>query len=98
MDPAASALGTLASHGILGAICVILLVVAWKLYSHLQESNKSRVEDAQKMIEVMMFIQKEHTTTISTMTAVIGSLKESVDRLEARSPASRRSSRVTRPR
>jgi len=85
MDPS-SAIGEIASQGILGAICVILLVATWRIYMHLQEVQKSRVEDAQKMTETMVEIQREHTSTISTMTAVIASLKESVDRLEARQP------------
>jgi hypothetical protein len=85
MDPA-SALSEIASHGILGAICVILIIATWRLYLHSQTVQNARVEDAQKMAEMSLNHQKDYMTTISAMTAVIASLKESVDRLEARRP------------
>lgn len=83
MDPTMTALEQIATQGILGAVCVILLAATWRLYSSLNEIQRLRVEDAQKVTKTLMAIQKEHTELIERLSGVIGNLKESVDRLES---------------
>ena len=83
MDPATAALETIAAQGILGAVCVVLFVATAKLYSAINEIQRQRVSDAQKVTETLMHIQKEHTQMVGKLTGVIGNLKESIERLES---------------
>lgn len=84
MDPTAEALGTLASQGILGVICVILLVAVWRLFNQNQALNRDRVNDAKDTTKVQTEVVKEHTQTVERFTTAINALNEKIDRLERR--------------
>lgn len=68
------ALSTLASQGVLGVLCVILMVALYRKDAALQELSRDRVEDAKKFGEILADLSKAtavHTQTLQGLTTLI---------------------------
>ncbi len=74
------AVGTIASHGVLGALVVVLGFACWRLYVALQESNAARVKDAQETAKFMAGENDKWSRIINELTAAVRDLRAEISR------------------
>lgn len=74
------ALSTIGSHGILGAIVVVLFVALWRLHSQNQAIQAARVDDAKKVATTLMEVNDKWHTQIQTLADVVKQLREQLNR------------------
>ena len=70
-----TAVESIASHGILGAFCVILGVAVWRIYVQLQAVQASRVEDAQKVTETLLKLNDQWSSTVNELGTAVRELR-----------------------
>lgn len=70
MEPVQSAATSLASHGILGAICVILLGAILALYRELQKVSKDRTEQVEAIQRLRIDDAAKYQSTLLDMLKV----------------------------
>jgi hypothetical protein len=75
MDPATQALAELASHGVLGALVVVLGVAYTRLQKQVQEIMQARVDDAQKVATTLMDLQEKWMQRVDALTTAIEGLR-----------------------
>jgi hypothetical protein len=84
VDPAASvtsSVTTIASHGVLGAVCIIALYVAWSKDRELKVERDARIADAKGYNDLSLKLQAQ---VIEAVNKVAGILEEMKNLWEAR--------------
>lgn len=76
-----TALDQLASTGIIGALLALTLYALWRKDRDLRAESAARVEDAQRMLDLAMRLQKELTLAVNALTEVARELKLERERL-----------------
>lgn len=74
MSALEQALSTLATQGVLGLFCVILMVALYRKDAALQELSRDRTEDAKKFGEILADLSKAtavHTQTLQGLATLI---------------------------
>lgn len=77
-EPGASLVGALASHGILGLLCAVLLFMLWKRDGELTAERAARIADAKAGLELALRIQQSTTDTVSRLSLLFEELKRTV--------------------
>lgn len=75
------ALSQLASTGVVGAVLALALIALWLKDRDLRAESVARVEDAQRMLDLAMKLQKELTLAVTALTEVAKELKLERERL-----------------
>lgn len=76
-----SALQQLAGTGVVGVVLALALYALWRKDRDLRTESAARVEDAQRMLELAMKLQKELTLAVTALTEVAKELKLERERL-----------------
>lgn len=74
------ALSTIGSHGVLGAIVVVLLFALWRLHNQNQSIQAARVDDAKKVATTLLDVNDKWHTQIQSLTEVVKQLRDQLNR------------------
>lgn len=71
----AELIGTLLSAGPLGAVIVAMGIALWRQTGELRVSQEARVQDAQKVADMLLNLNDKWNASITELTTVIKELK-----------------------
>jgi len=75
VDPSALA-ASIASHGLLGALLVVVAWVAWSKDRELQNERLARIQDAQDYRELALKLQAQVIDAVNKVSGILEELKK----------------------
>jgi type II secretory pathway component PulM len=91
---AESALAQLAGTGVVGLVLVLALLALWQKDKDYKAESKARIDDAQRMLAILMQMQKDVTTAVAALTEIVEKWEKREEERERHareaSPAGRR--------
>lgn len=76
MDPAMTTLAeSLASHGVLGLVCAILLYILWKKDSELTKERQARIDDAKGYTDLALNLQKQVLASVEKLSDIFDAVR-----------------------
>lgn len=77
MDPAGSALLTsLASHGLLGLVCAVLLWALWNKDKDLTAERLARIQDAKGYTDLALNLQKQVLSSVEKLSDIFDVVRD----------------------
>ena len=71
MDPTGTSLITaIASHGVLGLVCAVLLWALWQKDKDLTEERKARIADAKAYTDLALGLQKQVMASVEKLSDI----------------------------
>jgi len=77
----AEAMGGFLEYGVLGGMCVILLVVVGFMWKHIVKIQDARVEDSKEFTTTVESITEKYVTATIQMRATLDNTAKAVDKM-----------------